>query len=95
MAESTGGTVTVLTMGPEDAADAVKRALQMGAGKGVHVCDEAIAGSDAVATSLVRYGEVAAEQGVIAGAVVVGGEAESGGPAPADPDNHREAAPSA
>ncbi|WP_109473788.1 electron transfer flavoprotein subunit beta/FixA family protein [Ornithinimicrobium cavernae] len=48
-----GGEVTVLTMGPEDAADAIKKGLQMGADKGVHVLDEAIAGSDAVATSLV------------------------------------------
>lgn len=47
------GEVTVLTMGPDDAADAVKKSLQMGAHKGVHVLDEAIAGSDAVATSLV------------------------------------------
>jgi len=46
-------TVTVLTVGPDDAADAVLKALQMGADKGVHVCDEAIAGSDALATSLV------------------------------------------
>ncbi|WP_153394198.1 electron transfer flavoprotein subunit beta/FixA family protein [Ornithinicoccus halotolerans] len=53
LAEATEGTVTVLTMGPEDAADAIKRALQMGADQGVHVCDDAIAGSDAVATSLV------------------------------------------
>jgi electron transfer flavoprotein beta subunit len=45
--------VTVLTMGPEPAAAAVKKALQMGAHKGVHVNDEAIAGSDAVATSRV------------------------------------------
>ena len=33
--------------------DAVRKALQMGADQGVHVADEAIAGSDAVATSLV------------------------------------------
>ncbi len=46
-------TVTVLTMGPEKAADAIRKALQMGADKGVHVTDEAIAGSDALATSLV------------------------------------------
>jgi len=46
-------TVTVLTVGPDDAADAVRKALQMGADKGVHVSDEAIAGSDALATSLV------------------------------------------
>ena len=45
--------VTVLTIGPEKAADAIRKALQMGADKGVHVSDEAIAGSDAVATSLV------------------------------------------
>src|SRR3954452_19108796 len=45
--------VTVLTMGPEKAADAIRKALQMGADKGVHVLDDAIAGSDAVATSLV------------------------------------------
>ena len=45
--------VTVLTIGPEQAVDAVRKALQMGADKGVHVSDEAIAGSDALATSLV------------------------------------------
>jgi electron transfer flavoprotein beta subunit len=45
--------VTVLTVGPEQAIDAVRKGLQMGADKGVHVQDEAIAGSDALATSLV------------------------------------------
>ena len=45
--------VTVLTVGPEKAVDAVRKALQMGADKGVHVSDEAIAGSDALGTSLV------------------------------------------
>ena len=46
-------TVTALCVGPEGAVDAVRKALQMGADQGVHVSDEAIAGSDAVATSLV------------------------------------------
>ena len=46
-------TVTVLTVGPEKAVDAARKALQMGADKAVHVVDEAIAGSDYVATSLV------------------------------------------
>jgi electron transfer flavoprotein beta subunit len=45
--------VTALSIGPEKAVDAVRKALQMGVDKGVHVSDEAIAGSDAVATSLV------------------------------------------
>jgi electron transfer flavoprotein beta subunit len=51
--EAGEGEVTVLTVGPDQAADAVKKALQMGAHKGVHVNDEAIHGSDSVATSLV------------------------------------------
>ena len=46
-------TVTALTVGPEKAVDAVRKSLQMGADKAVHVSDEAIAGSDYVATSLV------------------------------------------
>jgi electron transfer flavoprotein beta subunit len=45
--------VTVLSVGPEQATDAIRKALQMGADKGVHVVDDAIAGSDAIATSLV------------------------------------------
>src|SRR3954454_4995086 len=45
--------VTALTVGPEDAAEAIKKALQMGADKGVHVVDDAIAGSDYLATSQV------------------------------------------
>ncbi|MBE7323663.1 electron transfer flavoprotein subunit beta/FixA family protein [Nocardioides sp. Y6] len=46
-------TVTALCVGPEKGVDAVRKALQMGADKGVHVVDDAIAGSDSVATSLV------------------------------------------
>nr|WP_179667370.1 electron transfer flavoprotein subunit beta/FixA family protein [Nocardioides thalensis] len=46
-------TVTALTIGPEQAEAAVRKALQMGADQGVHVKDDAIAGSDAIATSLV------------------------------------------
>jgi electron transfer flavoprotein beta subunit len=45
--------LTVLTVGPEQATDAIRKSLQMGADKGVHVVDDAIAGSDSLATSLV------------------------------------------
>jgi electron transfer flavoprotein beta subunit len=48
-----GTEVTALTVGPEDASEAIKKALQMGADKGVHVVDDAIAGSDYLATSQV------------------------------------------
>lgn len=50
-----GGDVetVAVTMGPEDAEDAVRRALQMGADTAVHVEDDALAGSDAFATARV------------------------------------------
>lgn len=46
-------TVTALSVGPEKAVDAVRKALQMGADQGIHVVDDAVAGSDYAATSLV------------------------------------------
>ena len=45
--------VVVLTMGPQDAEQAIRKSLQMGATAGVHVLDDALHGSDAPATSLV------------------------------------------
>jgi electron transfer flavoprotein beta subunit len=45
--------VIALTVAPAAGVDAVRKALQMGADQGVHVSDDAIAGSDAGATSLV------------------------------------------
>jgi electron transfer flavoprotein beta subunit len=51
--ESDGAEVVVLTLGPDDAADAIKRALQMGASAGIHITDDAVHGSDALATSAI------------------------------------------
>lgn len=45
--------VVALTLGPDDADDAIKRALQMGADSGVHINDESVHGSDALATSAI------------------------------------------
>ena len=45
--------VVALSIGPAEAVDAVRKALQMGADSGVLVSDEAIAGSDALGTSKV------------------------------------------
>ncbi|WP_026555535.1 electron transfer flavoprotein subunit beta/FixA family protein [Arthrobacter sp. 35W] len=50
--EAAGNKVTAITMGPASAVAAVKKALQIGATEGVHLSDEALAGSDAAATSL-------------------------------------------
>lgn len=44
--------ITAVTMGPEGAAAAVKKALQMGADDAVHLSDPALAGADVAATSL-------------------------------------------
>ena len=51
--EAGDGEVTAITVGPADASDALRKALQMGATSAVHVEDDAIAGSDVFATSLV------------------------------------------
>jgi electron transfer flavoprotein beta subunit len=52
IAEAHGGEVTILSMGPAKAAESIRKALSMGADKAVHVIDDALAGSDALATSL-------------------------------------------
>ncbi len=51
--EAHGGEVTVLTMGPDQAAESIRKALSMGPDKAVHVIDDALHGSCAVATSKV------------------------------------------
>lgn len=51
--EAHGGEVVVLSMGPAQATDTIRKALSMGADSGVHVLDDSLHGSDAVATSLV------------------------------------------
>jgi electron transfer flavoprotein beta subunit len=52
IAEALGGEVTILTMGPEKASESIRKALSMGAAKAVHLVDDGLAGSDALATSL-------------------------------------------
>ena len=50
--EKTGeGEVVAVLMGPAGAADSLRKALALGADRTVHVTDEALAGSDLVATS--------------------------------------------
>jgi electron transfer flavoprotein beta subunit len=44
--------VVAMTLGPSDAADAIKRCLQMGSSAGIHIVDDPIHGSDALATSV-------------------------------------------
>jgi electron transfer flavoprotein beta subunit len=51
--EAHGGEVTVLTMGPQKATESIRKALSMGPDKAVHITDEALHGSCALATSKV------------------------------------------
>ena len=60
LAEAHGGneeggphTVTVISMGPERATEAVRKALSMGANDAILITDAALAGSDALTTSAV------------------------------------------
>lgn len=48
-----GGEVVVLTVGPPQAAESIRKALRMGPDRAVHVVDDALPGSDALATSRV------------------------------------------
>jgi electron transfer flavoprotein beta subunit len=74
--EAGGGEVTILTVGPEQAGESVRKALQMGADQGVHVVDDALRGSCAVATSKVL---AAAIQTLNPDLVLAGAESTDGG----------------
>ncbi len=58
--------VVLVSMGPAAAVDSLRRALAMGAGRAALVSDEAAAGSDLVATSLVLARAIAREQAGLA-----------------------------
>ncbi|MGH2758764.1 MAG: electron transfer flavoprotein subunit beta/FixA family protein [Actinomycetota bacterium] len=53
LAQAHGGEVTVVTMGPPTAMEAVRKALSMGAAKGVLVSDDSLQGADALTTAKV------------------------------------------
>ena len=53
LVEAQGGEVVIVTMGPERASETLRKAISMGADAGIHIVDENLAVSDAVATSAV------------------------------------------
>jgi electron transfer flavoprotein beta subunit len=59
--EAHGGEVTVVSLGPPKAMDALRKALAMGADRAVLVSDEGAAGSDLVATSAALAAALARE----------------------------------
>ena len=57
-----GHTVTLLSMGPERAQEALRKGLSMGADSAIHINDGALAGSDALTTSRVLAEVIKREQ---------------------------------
>jgi len=74
--EAHDGEVTVLTVGPERATDAIRKALSMGADKAVHVLDESLHGSDLLQTAKVLAAAIGTVEGV--DLVIAGNEASDG-----------------
>lgn len=53
LVEASEGKVTVVSMGPAKAVEAIRRALSMGAAEGILITDDALAGADALTTARV------------------------------------------
>ncbi|HEY3710730.1 MAG TPA: electron transfer flavoprotein subunit beta/FixA family protein [Amycolatopsis sp.] len=74
--EAGEGEVTVISVGPDRATDAIRKALSMGADKAVHVTDEALHGSDAIATAKVLAAAIGKVEGY--DLIIAGNEASDG-----------------
>jgi electron transfer flavoprotein beta subunit len=74
--EAGEGEVTVVCVGPDRATDAIRKALSMGADKAVHVSDEAVHGSDIIATAKILAAAVGRVEGY--DLVIAGNEASDG-----------------
>ncbi|GAA3457565.1 electron transfer flavoprotein subunit beta/FixA family protein [Dactylosporangium matsuzakiense] len=73
--EAHGGEVVVLTVGPDRATESIRKALSMGPDSAVHVTDEALHGSCAVATSKVLAAAIGQQQ---ADLIICGAESTDG-----------------
>ena len=76
-----GSEVTILTMGPDRATEAIRKALSMGADKAVHLSDEALRGSCAVQTAHALASTIGAAFPDGFDLVLAGNEASDGGAA--------------
>lgn len=75
--EAHGGEVTVLCAGPASATEAIRRALSMGADKGVHLQDDGMLGSDVVQTGWALANALGQIEGTEI--VICGNQASDGG----------------
>ena len=80
--QEVGGTITVVSMGPPQTADALRECLSLGIDRAVHLSDRAFAGADTLATSraLARAIERIGFDLVIAGRFTIDSETGQVGP---------------
>jgi electron transfer flavoprotein alpha subunit len=80
--EEVDGSVTVLSMGPPQTADALRECLSLGVDRAVHLCDRAFAGADTLATAraLARALERVGCDVVLAGRFTIDSETGQVGP---------------
>ncbi|MGH2807496.1 MAG: electron transfer flavoprotein subunit beta/FixA family protein [Actinomycetota bacterium] len=74
--EAQGGEVTLVSMGPATAQEAVRRGLSMGADKGVVITDDSLKGADAYVTAKVLAEAIKKQEG--ADLVIAGVESTDG-----------------
>jgi electron transfer flavoprotein beta subunit len=74
--EAQGGEVTVVSVGPDRATEAIRKALSMGADAAVHVSDEALHGADVLQTASVLAKAIGTVEGV--DLVIAGNESTDG-----------------
>ena len=79
--DKVGGSVTVVTVGDEEAEEVLRREMAMGADAGIHLCDDAFEGSDGKGTATIL--KAAIEKGnydlILTGALADGGAGQVGG----------------
>jgi electron transfer flavoprotein beta subunit len=80
--ETTDAHVTVVSMGPDSALDAIRKVLAMGGDRGIHICDDRLRGADVVTTAKVLAAAVRTVDDVD---LVLAGDATTDGQASAVP----------
>lgn len=80
--ETVDAHITVVSMGPDSALEAVRKVLAMGADRGIHVCDDRLRGADVVTTAKVLAAAVRTVENVD---LVLAGDATTDGRASAVP----------
>lgn len=80
--ESVDAEITVVSMGPDSALDAIRKVLAMGADRGIHILDDRLQGADVVTTAKVLAAAVRTVEDVD---LVLAGNATTDGQASAVP----------